>query len=261
MKILFIGDIVGSPGRRAIKELLPALKKTKKIDFTIANAENAAGGSGITSPIADELLGYGADVLTSGDHIWKKKEILDVIEINKKILRPANYPENTPGCGFNIAELKNGKSIGVINLLGRVFMNNIDCPFRTAERAVKEISKVTPIIIVDFHAEATSEKIAMGRFLDGLVTAVIGTHTHVQTADEAIFPKGTAYLSDAGMTGPFESIIGRKIEQILTRFLTQMPQRFEMATEDIRLQATVIDVDTKTGKAKSIERVTEKLDG
>jgi len=259
MKVLFIGDIVGSPGRRAIQELLPPIKKKYKIDFAIANAENAAGGSGITPPIAEELFGYGLDVLTAGDHIWKKKEILDVIEADNRILRPANYPDSTPGSGFSVLKSESGQRIGVINLVGRVFMDSVDCPFRTAEKIIDEISDQTPIIIVDLHAEATSEKIAMGRFLDGRVSAVIGTHTHVQTADEQILPKGTAYLTDVGMTGPFESIIGRKIEQILTRFVTQMPQRFEMATDDVRLQAAVIEVDAKTGKAKSIERITEKL--
>jgi len=261
MKILFIGDIVGSPGRKAIKELVPVLVKSKKIDFVIANAENAAGGSGITPEIAEELFGAGIDVLTSGDHIWKKKEIYELLNEDKRILRPANYPEGSPGTGASIVESRDGIKVGVINLLGRVFLSTIDCPFKTSQRLVEQLRKKTHIIIIDIHAEATSEKIALGRFLDGSVTAVIGTHTHVQTADEQILQKGTAYITDAGMTGPFDSIIGRKVDQILERFLTQMPTRFEMATDDIRLQGVIVEIDEKTGSALSIKRVHERLEG
>jgi len=260
MKILFIGDIVGSPGRKAIKELVSVLVKSKKIDFVIANAENAAGGSGITPEIAEELFGAGIDVLTSGDHIWKKKEIYELLNEDKRILRPANYPEGSPGTGASIVESRDGIKVGVINLLGRVFLSTIDCPFKTSQRLVEQLRKKTHIIIIDIHAEATSEKIALGRFLDGSVSAVIGTHTHVQTADEQILQKGTAYITDAGMTGPFDSIIGRKVDQILERFLTQMPTRFEMATDDIRLQGVIVEIDEKTGSALNIKRVHERLE-
>jgi len=259
MKILFIGDIVGKPGRQAIKELVPAIVKKRKIGFVIANAENAAGGSGITPDITEELLDYGVDVLTSGDHIWKKKEIVEFIDQEPRLLRPANYPQGVPGRGMNILKAKNGSKIAVINLLGRVFMSTVDCPFAVAQKLIEDLKKKTPIIIVDMHAEATSEKLAMGRYLDGIVTAVLGTHTHVQTADERILPKGTAYITDVGMAGPYESILGRGIEQILIRFLTQMPTRFQMASEDVQLHGVIVDVDEKTGKAKAIERIQEKL--
>ncbi|MBL7085304.1 MAG: TIGR00282 family metallophosphoesterase [Candidatus Omnitrophica bacterium] len=259
MKLLFIGDIVGAPGRKAIRVLLPKLKKRYSIDLSIANGENAAGGSGITPRIAEELFGYGLNMLTSGDHIWKKKEILEIIDSETRILRPLNYPKGSPGAGFGIIKTKKGKSVGVINLEGRVFMSSLDCPFRCAEQALEEIKKETKIILVDIHAEATSEKIALGWFLDGTVSAVLGTHTHVQTADERILPKGTAYITDLGMTGPYDSVIGRKVDQILARFLSQMPVRFEMASEDIQLHGVVLDIDEKTGKANSIERIQEKL--
>lgn len=259
MRILFIGDIVGSPGRKAVKELMPGVIRAKKIDFIIANAENAAGGSGITPEVADELFGCGIDVLTSGDHIWKKKEIFDALNQDRRILRPANYPKTDPGAGAAVIESKDGIKVGVINLLGRVFLSTVDCPFKASQELIEQLKDKTPVIIIDIHAEATSEKIALGRFLDGMASAVIGTHTHVQTADEQILPKGTAYITDAGMTGPFDSIIGRKADQILARFLTQMPTRFEMATDDVRLQGVVVAVDEKTGKAMNIERVHEKL--
>jgi metallophosphoesterase (TIGR00282 family) len=260
MNIMFIGDIVGSPGRQAVSALVGQFKKKKKIDFVIANAENAAGGSGITPDVADELFGAGVDVLTSGDHVWKKKEIIDLLSRENRVLRPANYPKGDPGSGAVVVKTQDGLKIGVINLLGRVFLSTLECPFKTAQELIDDLKGKTSIIIVDFHAEATSEKIALGRFLDGSVSAVIGTHTHVQTADEQILSNGTAYITDAGMTGPFDSIIGRKADQILARFLTQMPTRFEMATDDIRLQGVVLDIDEKTGRALSIKRVHEKLD-
>ena len=259
MKILFIGDIVGEPGRQAVKELVPKIQKKEGVEFVIANAENAAGGSGVTPALADELLGYGIDVLTSGDHIWKRKEILDYIETSRQLLRPANYPAEAPGLGWTVVKSKSGTEVGVINLIGRVFMQAVECPFRTAKAAVDKMKEKARVIIVDMHAEATSEKIAMGWYLDGMVSAIIGTHTHVQTADEKILPNGTAFLCDAGMTGPFDSVIGRKKEQILSRFITQMPVRFEMAEGDIRLNGAIIDVDEKTGKANSIKRVQERL--
>lgn len=259
MRILFIGDIVGEPGRRAIKELVPRITKKEKIDFIIANGENAAGGSGITPMLVDELLGYGIDVITSGDHIWKRKEIVERLNEDARILRPANYPRESPGFGSTVIASKSGVEVGVINLQGRVFMQAIECPFRSAKAEVEKLKNKTRIIIVDIHAEATSEKIAMGWFLDGSVSAIIGTHTHVQTADEKILPKGTAFLTDAGMTGPFDSVIGRNKEQILTRFISQLPTKFEMAESDIQLHGAVIDIDEKTGLANSIKRVQEKL--
>ena len=259
MRVLFIGDIVGEPGRQAVKELVPKIKKREKIGFIIANGENVAGGSGVTPPLADELFGYGIDVITSGDHIWKRKEILDYIESNKRLLRPANYPPQAPGFGSTVVQSESGIDVGVINLIGRVFMQAVECPFRIGKEEVEKLKNRTRIIIIDMHAEATSEKVALGWYLDGLVSAIIGTHTHVQTADEKILPNGTAFISDAGMTGPFDSVIGRKKEQILTRFITQMPARFEMAEGDIQLHGVVLDIDEKTGKANSIKRIQEKL--
>jgi len=259
MRILFIGDIVGKPGREAVRLLLPGLVKKYKVDLSIANAENAAGGSGITPRIAEELFGSGLNMLTSGDHIWKRKEVLEILDSEMRILRPANYPPGSPGRGWGSIETKKGKTLGVINLEGRVFMSTLDCPFKCARAAIEELKEKTPVILVDIHAEATSEKIAMGWFLDGMVSAVLGTHTHVQTADEKILPCGTAYITDLGMTGPYDSVIGRKVEQILARFLTQMPVRFEMAQDNVQLHGVVLDIDEKTGKAASIERIQEKL--
>ena len=260
MRVLFIGDVVGEPGRRAIRELLPKLKKSEKLDFVIANAENVAGGSGVTPSMADELLNSGVDVLTSGDHIWKKKEVYDYIGASKRLLRPANYPTGAPGLGSTVVKSESGINVGVVNLIGRVFMQAVECPFKAAKTEIEKIKTKARVIIVDMHAEATSEKVALGWYLDGEVSAVIGTHTHVQTADEKILPGGTAFLSDAGMTGPFDGVIGRKKEQILQRFLTSLPMKFEMAEGDIQLHGAVIDIDDKTGKADSIKRVQKKLD-
>ena len=259
MKILVIGDIVGKPGRRAIKELLPPIKEEEDVGVTIANAENAAGGSGVTPPIAEELFGYGIDVLTSGDHIWKKREINEFISRESRLLRPANYPAGVPGTGATLIEAPDGTKVGVINLLGRVFMEPVECPFRAAKEAVKRLRQSTSLIIVDIHAEATSEKLALCYYLDGEVSAVLGTHTHVQTADERVTPAGTACITDLGMTGPFESILGRKKEQIIERFILQMPVRFEMAENDIMLCGAIVDIDSKTGRAISIKRVQRKL--
>lgn len=259
MKILFIGDIVGSPGREAIEKLLPGLKKEYSLDFVIANAENAAGGSGITRRVADELFTSGVSALTSGDHIWKKREIMEIINEEERILRPANFPSGAPGRGEAIFKLKDGRKVGVINIQGRVFMQALECPFKAARQAQEVLAKETKIIIVDVHAEATSEKVALGWYLDGLVSAVLGTHTHVQTADEKILPQGTAYLSDAGMTGPQDSVIGRKIEDVLERFITCVPVRFEVAQENIQLHGAVLDIDETTGKARSIVRIQKKL--
>lgn len=256
MNILLIGDITGRPGRELAKRLVPKLRNKEKLDFVIANAENIAGGSGLTPDTAQELLDAGIDVLTSGDHVWKQKQILDIIHKEDRILRPANYPGNAPGHGSCVYKTKNGIAIGVINLLGRVFMQPIDCPFKAATEHIKKIESQTNIMFVDVHAEATSEKVAMGWYLDGLVSCVFGTHTHVQTADERILPKGTAYITDLGMTGPFDSVIGRKKEQILERFLTCRPVKFQVAEGDVRLNAAIVSIDKKTGKATSIKRVT-----
>ncbi|MDD4894233.1 MAG: TIGR00282 family metallophosphoesterase [Candidatus Omnitrophica bacterium] len=259
MKILFIGDIVASPGREAIKGLLPELQKEYGLDFIVANAENAAGGSGITPAVARELFESGVNVLTSGDHIWKKREIFEVIDKDERILRPLNFPPGAPGRGACLFKARNGSNIGVVNLQGRVFMEALECPFRAGRQAVEELSKDAKIIIVDIHAEATSEKVAMGWYLDGKASAVLGTHTHVQTADDKILPGGCAYITDVGMTGPQDSVIGRRVEDVLERFITAVPIRFEIAKDNIQLQGAVLDIDDNTGKAKSILRIQRKL--
>lgn len=259
MKILFIGDIVGAPGRNAVKTLLSQITQEENIDVSIANVENAAGGSGVTPAIVEDLLNTGLACLTSGDHIWKRKEVYKIIDKEPRLLRPANYPEITPGFGSYLLQTKTGTRLGVINLLGRVFMEGLACPFRRGMEEIELIRKETACIIVDIHAEATSEKEAMGWYLDGLVSAVVGTHTHVPTADEKILPKGTAYITDVGMVGPKYSILGRKPEQIIQRFLTCMPTRFEMAEGEIELQAIIIEVDEKTGRANSIRRITRSI--
>lgn len=259
MKVLFIGDIVGSPGREVVRNLLPRLKKEYNFDFVIANAENAAGGSGITPGVCKELFDTGIDVITAGDHVWRKREIFEIIDKEERILRPLNFPSGVAGRGYNIFSTKTGFKIGVINVNGRVFMDPIECPFRTTWYAVEAISKETKVIIVDIHAEATSEKVALGWYLDGKVSAVLGTHTHIQTADERILPGGCAYITDTGMTGPLDSVIGRKIEDVLERFITSVPTRFEVAKENICLQGVVLDIDENTGKARSILRVQKNL--
>ena len=260
LRVILIGDIVGRPGREAIARIVPEMRKANGIDFVIANAENIAGGSGLTPDTVDELLKSRVDVLTSGDHIWKKKNIYERLDEDKRILRPANYPDKCPGRGSCVLKSDSGKAIGVVNILGRVFMNHADgCPFKSAEKEIAEISRHTKIILVDIHAEATSEKIALGRFLDGKASVVFGTHTHVQTADEKILPGGTAYITDLGMTGPQDSVIGRKADAIIEHFLTCMPTRFEMADKDIELQGAMVDIDEKTGRAVSIKRIKEKF--
>ncbi len=253
MKILFIGDIIGKPGREAVKEILPAIQKELSVDFTVANAENAAGGFGLTPQIVEELLTLEIDVLTSGNHIWDKKEIIEIMDTEKRLLRPANYPPGVPGYGSGIFQTRRGENIGVINLEGRVFMSRIDCPFRTGETELNKLKKETSNVIIDIHAEATSEKIAIGRFFDGKVGAVLGTHTHVQTADEQILPGDTAYISDVGMTGPHDSIIGIRNELIIQRFLTGVPNRFEVAKGNVRLSGVIFELEN--GRAKCIERI------
>jgi len=259
MKILFIGDIVGKPGREAVAKLVPELKKEYGLDFVIANAENAAGGSGITAKVAEELFSYPVDVLTSGDHIWKKKEIFEIINQEQRILRPLNFPAGTPGSGWGVFKTAKGIKVGVISCLGRVFLEALECPFKTTKAAVEAISKETNIIIVDIHAEATSEKVALGWYLQGQVSAVLGTHTHIQTADERILPLGSAYITDVGMTGPYDSVIGRRVEDVLERFITSVPVRFEVAQDNIQLAGVVLDIDENTGRARSIVRVQRKM--
>jgi metallophosphoesterase (TIGR00282 family) len=255
MRILFVGDIVGKAGRQAIDGILEEVIADYKIEFTIANGENAAGGMGITPPIAIEMLDQGVDVLTSGNHIWAKKEIFPFLDEEVRILRPANYPPKVPGRGSGLFLSARGQEVGVLNLEGRVFMKNLDCPFRVGEKEVERLSRETKIILVDFHAEATSEKMAMGWFLNGKVSAVLGTHTHVQTSDERILDGGTAYITDVGMTGPLASVIGIRKEVALERLLTQIPWKFDVATEEIELQGVVIEVDSKTGKSQNIQRI------
>jgi 2',3'-cyclic-nucleotide 2'-phosphodiesterase len=258
MRILFIGDIFGRPGRTIVKDRLGELVKEHGIDLVLANGENAAAGFGITPPLAEDLFELGIDVITTGNHIWDKREILDYFQrdgsesLSRRLLRPANYPADMPGWGL-FQGRKKDVSYAVINLQGRVFMASNDDPFRVADRLLPEIK--AKIIIVDIHAEATSEKISLGWYLDGRVTAVVGTHTHVPTADERVLPGGTAYITDVGMTGPYESVIGIKKEIILGKFLTNMPARFEPATGDVRLCAVVVDCEEATGKARKIERV------
>ncbi len=259
MRVLLIGDIVGKTGRKAVKAFLPTLISRFKIDLTVANCENAAGGFGITEKVAAELFGCGIHVMTSGNHIWDKKEAVSLLVKEDRILRPLNYPPGVPGAGSIIYNL-NGRKVGVLNVSGRIFMNTMDCPFRTAEAEVERIRKETEMIIVDLHAEATSEKIAFGRYMDGRVSAVIGTHTHVQTADEQILPKGTAYITDAGMTGPLNSVIGVDTEQIIDKFLTQMPRKFETAKGTALLSGVMVEIDEKSGRATSIQRLQLKTD-
>ena len=255
MRILFIGDIFGKPGREIARRAIPALIERRDIDCVIANVENSAAGFGVTGDIADAILGYGVDVMTSGNHIWDKKEVFDYIPRQPKLLRPANFPAGVPGRGSYVARTRAGEAVGVINLMGRIFMAPLDDPFAAALREIDAMRARTRIIVVDFHGEATSEKVAMGWHLDGRVTAVFGTHTHVQTADERILPKGTACLTDVGMTGPHDSIIGVAIDAALSRFLNAMPAKFESATGPGRLNAVIVTASEATGKATAIERV------
>lgn len=255
MNILFIGDIFGRPGRELVRRGIRPLVNRYEIDFVVANVENAAGGFGITREIGDTIAGYGVDVMTSGNHIWDKKEALDYVATEPRLLRPSNYPPGVPGRGSVLARTDDGRGVGVVNLMGRVFMAALDDPFAAALREVESFAGRTRVIIVDFHAEATSEKQAMGWHLDGKVSAVLGTHTHVQTADERILPKGTAYLTDAGMTGPQDSIIGTEPDPALARFTTGLPTRFEPASGSPRLHGAVVSVDESTGLATSIVRL------
>ena len=255
VKLLFIGDVIGKPGREALSRELHRIVDRHMVDLVIANGENAAGGFGLTEETAQDLFKCGVQMITSGNHIWDKKDALEYIKREERIVRPANYPEGTPGRGTTIVKTPGGVKVGILNLEGRVFMNNLDCPFRCADREIAKLKEETPIIFVDFHAEATSEKASLGWYLDGRVSAVIGTHTHVQTADERILNAGTAYMTDAGMTGGFDSVIGVKKEEAILKFVTQRPSKFEVAKKDIRINAVVIEIDEKTGLALGIERI------
>ncbi len=255
MNILFVGDVVGRPGRKVLYHYLRQTQEQNEVDFTIVNVENAAGGFGITGEIAEEILKAGADVLTSGNHIWDKREVFDFLAREPRLLRPGNYPKGAPGEFAHVGEAKTGVRVAVINLQGRVFMPLTDCPFQFAQREIPRLAKETPIIVVDFHAEATSEKMALGWFLDGQISALVGTHTHIPTADTRILPKGTAYVSDVGMTGPYDSIIGMEVEGSLGRFLTGFPNRMEVADGPATFASVLITVDETTGRATAIKRI------
>jgi metallophosphoesterase (TIGR00282 family) len=254
-RILFIGDIVGRPGRTLVRRGVAAIVAHERIDLVVANVENAAAGFGVTPDIADDLFEQGIQVMTGGNHIWDKKEILPYFADHPRLIRPANYPAGAPGLGRYVARATNGVSVAIVNVMGRVFMPALDDPFRSAVAEIDAVRGEAPLVLVDVHAEATSEKIAMGWHLDGRATAVVGTHTHVQTADERVLPKGTAYITDVGMTGPHDSVIGVERSAILHRFLTGLPQRFETATENPRLHAVIITADETTGRATAIDRV------
>lgn len=255
MRLLMIGDIVGRPGRRAVKDNLSGLIREFNVDFTVANGENSAGGNGITREVGRELFAQGVDVITMGNHVWSHKEIFTYISQESRIIRPANYPPGAPGLGLNIYVAKNGVEVAVMNISGRVFMPEMDCPFRKAGELLAGLDNRVRVILLDFHAEATSEKVAMGWYLDGRVSAVCGTHTHVQTADERILPGGTAYITDVGMTGPRDSVIGVRKELVIEKFTTQLPRRFEVANSPYQLNAVLIDVEDDTGKALDIRRI------
>jgi metallophosphoesterase (TIGR00282 family) len=259
VKILFVGDVFGKPGKQAAAEVVPRLKKELGIDLCIINGENSAGGFGLTETSAEKLLSYGADVITSGNHIFDRPDAFNVLTEHFNIIRPANYPPGLPGRGEVVVETPSGTKVAVINLQGRIFMPPIDCPFRTADQVIDRIWSETPVIIVDFHAEATSEKMAMGWYLDGKVSAIIGTHTHVMTADERILPGGTAYITDAGMTGPHDSVIGVKIHQSVERIIKQVHVRFSPADKGLEFNGVVLEIDDATGKALSIKRIIEKV--
>jgi metallophosphoesterase (TIGR00282 family) len=255
MKVLYIGDIMGEPGRRAVARAVPRLVAQRQIDVVIGNGENVAGGFGITPDLAEELFGMGLSAITTGNHAWDKKEILDYFPRERRLLRPANYPEGAPGQGSVVIETKGGEELAVLQLMGRVYMPTLDCPFQVGRREMTRLKKRVAAVLVDMHAEATSEKMAMGHYLDGEATAVVGTHTHVQTADEQILPRGTAYLTDIGMTGPLHGVIGVKKELAIEKFLTGMPRRFEVASGPTVFCAALIELDARIGKALSIERI------
>jgi len=255
LKLLFVGDVIGKPGRRVLRNLLPRLVDHHRADYVVVNVENSAGGFGVTPEVLREIADLSIDVYTTGNHVWDKKEGVEILDRTPNLLRPANYPEGNVGKGLYVGETAAGIPVAVINLEGMVFMNNLESPFRTADRLLKGLDPKVKVILVDFHAEATSEKQAMAFYLDGRVSAVLGTHTHVPTADERILPNGTALQTDVGMTGPYESVIGMRVDKVLKRFLLQTPSSFEVAKRDVRLAGTVLDIDETTGKARGIERL------
>ena len=255
MRILMVGDVIGRPGRRAVRTLIPGLRREYKLDLVIANSENAAGGLGLTEETAGELLDSGVDVLTSGNHIWDQKEILPALDGDLAILRPLNYPPGVPGRGYLIK----GEAL-VVNLVGRTFMGNFDCPFRTIDQLLEELTDRPSVIIVDFHGEATSEKVALGWYLDGRVSALLGTHTHVGTIDARLLPKGTAFITDVGMTGPLDSVIGDDIDAVIKRFLTQLPRRLSVGKGGVILNSVLVEVEEGTGKARSISRIDKEIE-
>ena len=259
MRVLFLGDIVGRPGRRAAGRTVRALRARVGVDFVIANCENATGGKGVDPDAAEELYEAGVDVLTSGNHVWQHRAIVPHMEHDARLIRPLNFPPGVPGRGWTVQRGGDGTPIAVINLIGRAFMAPVDCPFRAVNEVLQAIHGQAVVVIVDMHGEATSEKVAMGRFLDGRVSAVVGSHTHVQTADAHVLPGGTAYITDAGMCGPEDSVLGVRTDQVLRRFLTQMPRRFEVATENVQLHGAIFEIDEETGRALSARRIQKKL--
>jgi metallophosphoesterase (TIGR00282 family) len=259
MRIAFFGDVVGRPGRRALAIVLRRLRRDESVDFVVANGENAAGGKGIDVGSAEELQDAGVDVVTTGNHVWAHRDIVPYLSENHRVLRPMNYAPGTPGVGWVVRPARDGTPVAVVNLIGRVFMGPADCPFRAAEGVLPEIAREARVVLVDMHAEATSEKVGMGRFLDGRVSAVVGSHTHVQTADEAVLSGGTAVLSDAGMCGPEDSILGVRTDRVLERFVSQLPVRFEVASGPVLVQGAMIDVAPETGRATAIRRIRERL--
>jgi metallophosphoesterase (TIGR00282 family) len=260
MNVIILGDVVGKPGIKVLCQTLRKLKEKHEAEFVVVNVENAAEGAGLTPQIGDQILAAGVDVMTSGNHIYDKKDVIKYIENQPRLLRPANYAPETPGRGLWLGSTNSGTQVAVINVQGRVFMPPTECPFRTADKLISEIGNRAAVVIVDHHAEATSEKMAMGRYLDGRVSVVVGTHTHVQTADEQLFPNGTAYITDLGMTGPHDSVIGVESQIVIQRFLRGMPNRFETATDDARVSGIVVEIDERTGKAVKIERLQVKQD-
>jgi 2',3'-cyclic-nucleotide 2'-phosphodiesterase len=259
MRIAFFGDVVGRPGRRAVAIVLRQLRRDGTIDFVVANGENAAGGKGIDVGSAEELQDAGVDVITTGNHVWAHRDIVAYLGENHRVLRPLNFAPGTPGAGWVVRPARDGTPVGVVNLIGRVFMGPADCPFRAAEAVLPDVAREARVVLVDMHAEATSEKVGMGRFLNGRVSAVVGSHTHVQTADEAVLSAGTAVLSDAGMCGPEDSILGVRTDRVLERFLSQLPVRFEVASGPVLVQGALIDVAPETGRATAIQRIRERV--
>jgi metallophosphoesterase (TIGR00282 family) len=255
VRVLYVGDIVGEPGRKAVFRHVDRIRQEREVDLAIGNAENAAGGFGVTPEVAGDLFRMGLDVLTTGNHVWDKREALDFIRTEKRLIRPANYPEGAPGIGSGVFSTAGGGRVGVVQVMGRVFMPQTDCPFRTATREVARLKRETPCVIVDVHAEATSEKVAMGWHLDGEASAVLGTHTHVQTADSRVLPGGTGYITDVGMTGPMDGVIGMRRELVLGRFLTGMPKRLAVASGPAVLSAVLVDLDDATGRCTGVERL------